>query len=224
MTTRARAQYAPPPPIVLAPPPPPELPAPEYARRPFELSAELLLALPSCADGSTSSERCDGIAAGPGGGGTFLWRPNPYFALGGTLDAVGFAFHPAQSAGLSQTHASGRFYGLLTRLYFFDHGVVEPYLELGIGSGGITTSAREADTAYDESSSGLALRTGGGLEFYLGRHVRLGPAFDWTTFRVQHVQRCGGSRCIDLAEGDYGHGTGFTSFSVRLSVLLGEGL
>jgi len=164
------------------------------------------------------------MGAGAGAGGTFLWRPKPYFAFGGALDATGFAFHPVPGSGLSQTHASGHFYGLLARLYLFDHGFVEPYLELGVGAAGVSTSARQSDAAYDERSTGPALRTGGGLEFYLGRHVRLGPAFDWTTFRVQHVQRCGGARCVELDPGAYGHGTGFSSFSVRLSLLFGEAL
>jgi len=221
---RASAEHAPPPPIVLGAAPAPELPPAEYARRPFELVPELLLGFPSCADGNASNQRCDGIAAGPGLGATLLWRPTPYFAFGGTFDAMGFAFHPAQSEGLSQSSAKGHFVGLLGRVYFFDHGLVEPYLELGLGSGGVDTSAREVNVEYDESSSGLAVRAGGAIEFYLGRHVRLGPAFDWTTLNVQHVRRCGGSRCVELDEAGYGHGTGFTSVSLRLSILLGPGL
>jgi hypothetical protein len=220
----AAAEHAPPPPIVLGAPPAPELPAPEYSRRPFEITPELALGLPSCADGSTDNERCAGMAAGLGAGGTLLWRPTPYFGLGGTFSTLRFGFHPGQSSGLSESRASGHFVGVLGRLYFFERGVVEPYLELGLGSGSIETQASEAGQAYDERAAGIAFRTGGGLEFYLGRHVRLGPAFDWTTFNVGRVRRCGGGRCVDLDEGNYGHGTGFTSFALRLSILLGPGL
>jgi len=224
VSTVARAEHAPPPPIVQGAPPAPELPAPEYARRPFELTAELLLGLPNCAIGSSYNQRCDGIAAGPGFGATALWRPSPYFALGGTVSALSFGFRPTQGAGLSQGSADGHFWGLLTRLYFFDQGSFEPYLELGMGSAGVATRAQEADAEYEENSAGLAFRVGGGLEFYLGRHVRLGPAFDWTRFNVGQMRRCGQSRCVDLDRASYGHGIGFSSVSLRLSVLLGPGL
>ena len=224
VSTLARAQHAPPPPIVLDAPPAPELPPPEYARRPFELTAELLLGLPNCAVGSSYNQRCDELSAGPGFGASLLFRPSPYFALGGTLSALSFGFRPTHGSGLSQGSANGYFWGLLTRLYFLDHGPVEPYLELGMGSAGLATRARETDAEFQENSTGLAFRVGGALEFYLGRHVRLGPAYDWTRFSVQHLRRCGQARCVDLDQASYGHGTGFSSVSVRLSVLLGPGL
>jgi len=222
----ARAEHAPPPPIVLDAPPPPELPAAEYARRPYELTAELLVGLPNCAIGSSYNQRCDSVAAGPGFGAAALFRPSPYFAFGGTLSALGFGFRPASGSGLAQGSANGYFWGLLARVYFFDHGLVEPYLELGMGSAGLSTSAQEteADARYQENSAGLAFRVGGALEFYLGRHVRLGPAYDWTRFNVQHLRRCGQARCVDLDNASYGHGSGFSSISLRLSVLIGPGL
>jgi opacity protein-like surface antigen len=220
----AAAEHAPPPAIVLEAPPAPELPAAEYARRPFEITPELVLGLPSCAEGNTDNQRCAGIGAGLGAGGALLWRPTPYFAFGGTFNALSFGFHPGQSSALGETRASGHFVGVLGRVYFFERGVVEPYLELGLGSGRVETRANESGAAYDESTSGIAFRTGAGLEFYLDRHVRLGPAFDWTTFNVSQVRRCGAGRCVDLDENEYGHGTGFTSFAIRLSILLGPGL
>ncbi len=148
---RAAAEHAPPPPIVLAAPPPPELPAAEYSRRPFEFTAELALGLPSCADGSTDNRRCAGISAGLGGGGTLLWRPTAYFAFGGTLDVQRFAFDPGPGSELAPSRASGYFAGVLGRVYVFERGLVEPYLELGLGSGGVATRASEAGVAYDEA-------------------------------------------------------------------------
>jgi hypothetical protein len=218
-----REEHAPPRPIVLEAPPPPELPAPEYARRPFELTAEVVLGLPSCALGSSYNQRCDGIAAGPGFGATALFRPSPYFALGGTVSALSFGFRPTQGSGLSQGSADGHFWGLLMRVYFISHGRIEPYLELGMGSAGVATRAQETDAEYQEKSAGLAFRVGFALELYLSRHLRLGPAFDWTHFSVQQMRRCGQARCVDLDRTSYGHGTGFSSLSLRLSVLLGPG-
>ena len=216
---RAAAEHAPPPPIVLDAAPSPELPPAEYPRRPFEFTPELAIGLPSCADGSLNNEVCGGISAGLAGGGSVLWRPTPYFAVGGAFNALRFGFHPSQGSALTGTRASGEFVGVLGRVYFFERGAFDPYLELGLGSAGVTAHSREAE----ESTSGVAARSGGGLEFYLSRHVRLGPAFDWTTFNVKHVQRCASGRCVDLDESSYGHGTGFSSFALRLSIVLGAG-
>ncbi len=222
---QSQTPHAPPPPLLLAPAPPPELPAPELARRPFELSPELLLGFASCADGTTDDTRCNGLSAGLGVGGTVLWRVSPFFAFGGTLSAVSFGFHPPASSGLHGASAHGLFFGLLGRVYFLEHGPVEPYLELGLGGGSATTRAQESnDVQYDETATGTALRVGGAIELYLSRHVRLGPAFDWTRFNVAHVQRCASSDCVPLDEAGYGHGTGFSSLSARLTILLGPGL
>ena len=216
--------HAPPPRIVLEAPPAPELPPPEYPRRPFELTGELLIGLPNCALGSSYNERCESVTPGPGLGASALYRPSPYFAVGATISALHFGFRPTGSAGFSSGSADGHFWGLLTRLYFFDHGIFEPYLELGIGSAGLATNAQETAAEYRESSAGLAFRMGGAFELYVSRHVRLGPAYDWTHFYTQHLRRCGQARCVDLDDAYYGHGTGFSSFSLRVSVLIGPGL
>ena len=223
-TPRAPADHAPPPPIVLEAPPPPELPPPEYPRRPFELTGELQIGLPNCALGSSYNERCESVTPGPGLGATALYRPSPYFAVGATISALNFGFRPAAGARFAGGNADGYFGGLLTRLYFFDHGIFEPFLELGVGSAGVATNAPEADGEYRENSAGLAFRVGGGIELYVSRHVRLGPAYDWTHFYPQHVRRCGQARCVDLDNAYYGHGTGFSSVSLRVSVLIGPGL
>jgi len=220
----AVAQHAPPPPIVVEAPPAPELPPPEYPRRPFELTAELLAGLPNCALGSSYNERCESVSAGPGLGATVLYRPSAYFAFGGTLSALSFGFRTAQDSALAGGSADGYFGGLLGRVYFLDHGLVEPYLELGMGSAGVATNAQESAAEYREKSAGLAFRVGGALEFYVSRQLRLGAAYDWTRFSVRHVSRCGQGRCYEVDDASYGHGTGFSSVSLRVSVLLGPGL
>src|SRR5262249_52980001 len=122
--------------------------------------------------------------------------------------------------------AAGTFYGLLGRVYFSDHGSVEPYFELGLGGGENQSRAREADdVTYTETAAGYAARVGGGIEFYLSRHLRLGPAVAWTRFRVPHVERCDAARvCSDLSADGYGHDVGFTTLSVRLTLAIGPGL
>jgi opacity protein-like surface antigen len=184
-----------------------------------------LLGVASCADGSVDDARCSGLSAGLGVGATLLWRVSPYFAFGGAASDLSFGFHPAAATGLHRSGANGTFYGLLGRVYFMDHGLVEPYLELGLGGGSVQTSASEADAVqYDETATGSALRVGGAVEFFLGRHLRLGPALAWSRLDVAHVRRCSSSQCAELDGARYGHGTGFSSVSLRFSILLGEGL
>jgi hypothetical protein len=225
-TTRAakRTPHAPPPAIVLRKPPPPELAPPEYARRPLELASEVMLGFPSCSD--SAATRCDGLGAGAGLGFSALWRVSPYFAFGGTVSALSFRFAPSAHSQLEQARESGLFYGLLGRLYFADHGAVEPYLELGLGDGSGRSNAREADAVtYAESAGGAALRVGGAVEFYLGRHARFGPALDWTRWRTDRVVRCGeGGACAELDASKSGHALGFTTLSARLTIAIGPGL
>ena len=212
---------------MLRPPPAPELPPPEYTRRPLELTPELLLAFPNCAGGSVNHARCDGLGAGAGFGGSALWHVLPYFAFGGTLNALRFGFNPPGSAHMQDGRASGLFYGLVGRVYFSDHGPVEPYLELGLGSGIATrTQAREADgVSYTETAGGGAVRIGGAVELYVSRQLRLGPALAWTRFRIGRPQRCDPAQsCAELDPQQNGHGIGFLTFSARLTILLGPGL
>jgi len=216
--------HAPPPAIVLRRPPPPELAPPEYARRPLEIASEVMLGFPSCSD--SSATRCDGLGAGPGLGLTALWRVSPYFAFGGTLSALSFRFDPSAHSQLERARESGSFYGLLGRVYFADHGAVEPYLELGLGGGQGRSSAREADSmTYSEAAGGTALRVGGAVELYLGRHVRFGPALDWTRWRTDRVVRCDESgACADLDANKAGHTLGFTTLSARFTIAIGPEL
>ncbi len=164
------SEYAPPPPIPLDAAPAPELAPLEYSRRPFELAPEFALALPSGSDGSRS------VRLGTGFGLAALWRPTPFVALGGSATRFSVA-----------EHAHAGFYGVLGRVYVSDHGVVDPYLELGLGAAGARTGAA---------------RAGGGVEFFLGRHVRVGPAIQWTAIRAD---------------------TDLITFSLRLSLLFGPG-
>jgi opacity protein-like surface antigen len=219
-------EHAPPPPIPLDAAPAPELAPLEYARRPVELAPEFALGFPSCSDGTEDDSRCDGLGAGLGLGLTALWRAYPYFAFGGTVSGLDFGFHPSARTGLRDTSASGLFYGLLGRVYFSDHGAFEPYLELGLGGGAGRTNARELDDArYTDTSFGGAVRVGLGFEFFLSRHLRIGPAFTWTRFHVSQLSRCAPNEaCVALDQDANGHSVGFSTLSARLSILLGEEL
>ncbi|HEY4158824.1 MAG TPA: hypothetical protein VGM29_12030 [Polyangiaceae bacterium] len=218
--------YGRPPPSVLGAPPPPELEPPAYSRRAVELLPELMLGFPECHDGSFSNPRCDDLGGGLGLGVGGLWRVSPYFAFGGTLDALAFRFRPPAQAALSNTRAAGFFAGILGRVYFMDSGALDPYVELALGGGAIGTNAVEANNQqYQESSAGGSVRVGGGLEFFLSSRLRLGPALDLTRFSAKHVRRCDAqNQCVDLDPNLYAHGVGFFTLSCRLTILVGPKL
>src|SRR5690606_38065194 len=59
---------------------------PEFTRRSVELIPSLGLALPHCAQGEESDDRCSGVSAGLVIGLTVLWRVTPMFAWGGSVE------------------------------------------------------------------------------------------------------------------------------------------
>jgi len=65
------------------------------------------------------------------------------------------------------------------------------------------------------------MRVGGGLELYLGQRVRLGPALAWTHLVAPGLRRCAGSQCVAQNPSENRHGSGFSSVSLRLTLLLG---
>jgi len=225
-TNAPQPSLAPPPPaIVLEAAPAPELAPREWDRRPVELAPEFALGLPNCADGTANDQRCAGLSAGAGFGLTGLWRVSPYFAWGGGLCALGFGFSPPRNSGLTGAKAGGAFVGVLGRVYFLERGALEPYLELGLGVGAARTTASEAGSPkITETTAGGAVRIGAGFEFYATEHLRLGPALSWTRFHAGQVARCAGQQCVDLSADENGHGVGFTTVSLRLSILLGAAL
>jgi hypothetical protein len=157
-----------------------------------------------------------------------LWRVSPHFAWGGALDLVGFRYQPPPSLGLHEAAAAAVFFGLLGRGYLLEEGSVEPYVELGLGGGTLARAFRETDeTRYTETGAGPALRLGGGVDFYLGTRLRLGPALGWTHVFVDKINRCSASRddqCNNLPTSDQGTMSGYVVLVARLTFLFGDEL
>jgi hypothetical protein len=219
------------PPSSAVPPsaPLPKVGAPEYSRRPVELIPTLSVALPSCRAGTQSDDRCEGVSTGGTLAFTALWRVTPYFAWGGGFELAGFSYDPPRSFGRTHTSAGAVSMGLTGRVYFNDEGALDPYVQLGIGVGALGTTFNDKQQngdPFEETGAGPAAQVGGGIDFYLGRSVRIGPTLMYTRVFVDKIRRCrgGGSECVDVNKDDDGHLDAFLTAGASITVMLGEEL
>lgn len=207
------------------PAPPPSVGAPAFSRRTVELIPSLGLALPSCRAGSQTDDRCDGVTTGGIAGFTGLWRVTPYFAWGGGFELSAFRYDPPEDLELSDAGAAAVWLGLVGRAYFIEEGSLDPYLQLGIGVGALGTTATDvAGVTWEETGAGPAAQIGGGLDFYLSRSIKLGPALSYTRVLVDKIRRCrasGDGNCVDVSKDENGYLNSYFALTARLSILLG---
>jgi hypothetical protein len=137
--------------------PAPHLRAPEHARKPVAVVTELALSLPTC-EGGGAMGRCTALDPAVGGGLAALYRQNPYFAFG-----AGVAY--ARSSG---SHVRGALDGEILRLgaegrvYLYEFGAFDPYLELELGYGSLRTTLVTVEGAhYEDAAFGPTARVGG---------------------------------------------------------------
>lgn len=155
------------PPPVLDEAPSPLEREPEWGRRSVELVPEVGFALPRCVAQRSRNSTCATFSGGRIFGFYALYRPTPYFAFGGGALLTEFE----GDAGSTRTVELGA----LARVYLLESGRVEPYLELWLG-GGSQSSRVTAAPKLNHDASSAGLRVGGGVDFYLAEHVRLGPS------------------------------------------------
>lgn len=211
--------------VVAPPAPPPAVGEAVYARRTVELVPALSLALPNCRAGSATNDRCDGVTTGGGLGFVGLWRVTPYFAWGGGFEFHGFQYDPPEDLQLSEASAGAVWIGFIGRVYFADEGSIDPYVQLGLGVGALGTTTRDAaGVRWEETGAGPAAQLSGGLDFFLSRSLKLGPALSYTRVFVDKIRRCrasGDGDCVDVSKDENGHLNSYLAVSVRLSILLG---
>ncbi len=209
----------------LAPPkgyPAAQLPPPlarerEHARRPFELTAALASFLPSCSSGSIDDRGC--LTVGPGSGidAALLYRVGPFFGVGAEGVLSGFAT-PAHGM-LSGAGGGARLFGVVGRVYFADQGAWDPYVALTLGVG--TLMLRGAPGGARESTSGLAGRVAGGIDYVVSSHWRLGPTASFAHWVAWTEATCNGDVCRD-APATYGRLLGFATLGFRLTGSFGD--
>lgn len=200
-----------------APRPAPE--EPEQARRLLEFAPDVGVALPSCAGRGAA---CADLTAGAEVGLSALYRAMPHFAFGvvARLDAFSFGQGAADAAAAQMT-----FFGVAGRLYAFQTGLLDPYLELAIGGGSVettVTSAGNRSTTVAEFTP--AGRISAGVDFALNPWLRLGPAASLSEYAPSSASHCADRRCnvVDLGQAPVPRGA--TSFAFRLTFTTGERL
>jgi hypothetical protein len=191
------------PPEPLSPPPAPAGQEDEMARRPFEISPEVGWASPICRGDAYGIARCADAASGPGFGGSVLFRPTPYVALGGTYHRAAYRFAPGFARG-GASSARLDWGGLLARGYFADRGRIDTWIEAGVGMGMYSTEYAPAAGPVNARASGMATMVGAGLDVWLTPDVKLGPAlaYRWTFYGDLRV--CEGGACRTTAIDDGG--------------------
>jgi hypothetical protein len=217
-TAEADGRVPPPRPEVDAGPPP--LPrAPEHARRPVELASELALSLPTCQSGA-EAERCAALAPALGAGLAALYRQNPYFAFG-----AGVSFSRASSAYAGGVLDGETFaVGAVGRVYLYEEGAFDPYLELELGYGSLRTTLVGAGGArYEDAAFGPTARVGGGLDFVVMPSLELGAALGFSHLLLERGEECARGRCT-AGSAPSGAMVGALVLGLRATVLLGKPL
>src|SRR5262249_36821505 len=127
-----------------------------------------------------------------GGGVVALYRIVPYFAFGGSF-SYSRTSGVTRSGALDGTLVAG---GAAGRVYFYEEGVFDPYLELVLGFGSLTTTlvpterARSADSAF-----GPMARVGGGLDFVVLPALTVGGAVAFGELVFERGEHCATGAC-----------------------------
>jgi hypothetical protein len=217
---RGEIGHVPPPRPEIDAGPPPLLRAPEHARRPFAFAPELSLALPLC-EGGPGAEPCAALGPALGGSLSGLYRIYPYFAFG----ARASYFRSSGSAGGESALGGEVIDGAAAgRVYFYESGAFDPYLELDLGYGSLDTSFVDAGgKRHQLSAFGPTARVSGGLDFVVSESLEVGGSFAFSHLVLASGQRCETTQC-DNGSTPYGAAVGALALSLHATLTLGEPL
>lgn len=191
---------------------------PEQARRLWEFVPDFGVALPGCRGRGAD---CQGVRPGLELGVSGLYRPFAFFALGVTARLDTFSVARAEGARTAQA----TFFGAALRLYAFESGMFDPYLELAVGGGSLETSAaRSGQREGTHVALAPAARIAGGLDFALSPWLRLGPALAMSQYASGNATYCTHAGCTTRSDRQSALPRGATSFGFRLTIALGERL
>jgi hypothetical protein len=158
---------------------------------------------------------CSAAGAGAAFGAGALYRLTPYVALG-----VGLSFASFQLDGALARSAYSRtnWIGVLIRGYFAEHGVLDPYVEVGVGRGG----AESGDADLRMTSAGPSTMTGAGIDFWVLPYLRIGPALSYRWTWLSNVDICAAGRCETASVADRGAVGSYASLSFVATLALGQ--
>ena len=206
--------------ISYLPAPPAPLDEPDtLARRSFELWAGLGLGLPHCA--VSSGDGCAALRPGAEFSLLGLMRPAPWFAFG--LSARYATFSVTPTGDDWQSAASASFVGAAARVYAFESGRFDPYLELNLGAGALSLDVHAGNAGRREHVTlAPALRSALGFDLLLNSWLRCGAYLSYSRYLPGSVSRCGALGCTAVAAGDSTLTLGSTALGVSLGWTAGE--
>jgi len=216
------------------PPPLPDLPpqptreADEYPRRAWEAFPSGGVSTPFCRGSAYGLGHCGDATTGATLGIGALFRVSPYVAVGLDGSFARFTLRGASAGAAPRSHAS--FIGLLVRGYFFDRGMLDPYVETGFGQGA-SVAHHIAGTEEQTESGSTEVRTefvapavmaGAGIDFWVAPYLRVGPAMTYRFSWISTVQGCQGSTCTSVGVDERGAVGSYATVSVRATIALGR--
>jgi hypothetical protein len=161
---------------------------------------------------------CSALTAGSELGLSALYRATPFFAFGASTRIAMFDVADAES-----TRGHSLFAGVAGRVYFFEAGLWDPYLELALGGVSLAAShAARRGRLHDEVSFAPAARAAFGIDFALNPWLRLGPALAVARYAPRRVERCVAAACAPIEPASSALPHGLTSFGLRLTFASGE--
>ena len=209
-----------PPPPLSDLPPEPTREADEYPRRAWEAFPSGGVSTPFCRGSAYGLAHCGEATSGATLGMGALYRVSPYVAVGVDASFARFALRGAGAGAAPHSHAS--FLGLLVRGYFFDRGMLDPYVETGFGQGAAVASHVEGATEVRTESAAPAVLAGAGIDFWLAPYLRVGPALGYRFSWISNVQGCWASACTPVAVDERGTVGSYATVSVRATIALGR--
>ena len=194
---------------------------PELARRPLELVAGLGVSRPACDGGDRWV--CQGPSLGSEIAVAGLFRATPYFAAGMSLTASGGL--PGGGARRDGFSGNAWFLGATGRVYLFESGLGDPYLELSLGVASLGASlendgVRQRERAFLVPSA----RVAAGYDFVLSSFVRVGPSLSWARYAVGSTDYCVAGRCEHRRADASALPLGATILGLRITYVSGEPL
>jgi hypothetical protein len=205
-----------------APPPtPPPLPPDpagepdEHPRRTWELLPQVGAGTPFCRGNALGPGSCTAAGAGAAFGVGALYRLSPYVALGVDLNVASFRLDGSLA---NRAYSQTNWFGLLVRGYFAEHGLLDPYVEMGLGRG----AAESGDADLRVTSAGPSTMAGAGVDFWVLPYLRIGPAASYRWTWLSSVDICSAGRCATASVADGGAVGSYATLSFVATLALGQ--
>jgi hypothetical protein len=209
-----------PPPVVRDLPPEPTHEEDEYPRRAWEGFPSGGVGMPFCRGSAFGVGHCGDATSGATVGAGLLYRVSPYVAIGLDASFARFGVHASTPGAAGYSHAS--WIGLLVRGYFFDRGMLDPYVETGFGQGSSASGYVDAGGEVRTESGAPSVTAGAGLDFWVAPYLRVGAALSYRMAWLSNVRGCYASSCTTYGVDERGTVGSYATLGVRATLALGR--